>query len=152
MKPLIRLIKASLCLIGLVILCVDTVKTLFTPVYAQVSPTTLTIHAISDHTKCSLAQTPQQDGRGPGMCIATDGVFFQGTNDSTPWQMQKPGSAPAQITVNNKVPDSGGNIALKMSDIPGIISPSQDMTSRTCPVTSFTVGSQDTIKLGACVN
>lgn len=121
-------------------------------VQAQVVPTTLTIHAISDHTHCSLAQTPQLDGRGPGMCIATDGTWIQTSTDVTPWQLVKPSSGLATFTVNSKTADAKGNIQLQLSDIPGILQASQDMASRTCPVTSFTVGTSDTIKLGSCGN
>lgn len=120
-------------------------------VQAQVPPTTLTFHPILDHTHCSLAQTPQPDGKGPGACIATDGFWLQGPTDTAPWQVQKPLNGTA-ITVNNKLPDAGGNISLKISDFPGTLLPTQDMTTRTCPVLSFVTGSTDTIKLGTCGN
>jgi hypothetical protein len=119
------------------------------PVQAQVAPTTLTIHAISDHTKCSLAQTPQLDGRGPGICVANDGIWVQTSVDTTPWQISKP-STNVAFTVNRIAPDASGNIALTMSNIPGTISSAQDKSSRTCPVTAFIVGITDTIKLGSC--
>jgi hypothetical protein len=122
-------------------------------VQAQVAPTTLTFHAVSDHTKCSLAQTAQSDGRGPGACFATDGVWVQGSNDITPWQLTKPSNAPQTVTINNKLPDASGNFALKISDLPGILTPSQDMITRSCPITGMIVGSTgDTIKLGSCGN
>jgi len=109
------------------------------------------MHAISDHTKCSLAQTPQTDGRGPGVCIATDGIWVQSTTDAAPWQVTKSGAV--ALTVNGKTPDTTGNISLKMADIPGTIAPSQDMITRTCPITGLTVGTTgDQIKLGSCSN
>lgn len=52
--------------------------------FAQIAATAPTINATLDHTKCSLAQTPQLDGRGPGFCIASDGLWRQLSTDVVP--------------------------------------------------------------------
>lgn len=71
---------------------------------AQQSATAPTIGVSLDHTKCSLAQTPQLDGRGPGFCFASDGIWRQLSTDAAPVRVDIAQATPASI---NGVPLTG---------------------------------------------
>lgn len=81
--------------------------------FAQVAATAPTINVNLDHTHCSLAQTPQSDGRGPGLCIASDGLWVQFSTDIAARRIDLPPAALGVTSLNGKTGD------LTVSALPG---------------------------------
>ena len=116
--------------------------------FAQVVGTNLSVTS-GDHTTCVAASV---------WCMASDGLWRKLASDTVQVRVDVAQTTGVVLTVNGHAPDTTGNVKLTVADVKPIAftditgreTVAQEPTTRSCPVTSLTVGTTDTLTVGTC--